>query len=204
MRAQKPDPPVSSRPAARAGDTQFTHNKDCARRVARARRARAQKPDPPVSWRRAARAGITQFADNKEFARRDGRAARAQKPHPQYPPAKTRFARLRSARTGKRGFFNSKDVACRAARARKNRIRSSQGARRRTRAIPGPPITRMSHAARAQAQKTDLPVSRRQAARAGNTRFAHNNDVARRARAKIRSASRKAAGSARGQYPVRP
>ena len=36
-----------------------------------------------------------------------------------------------------------------------------------------------------------------------NTRFAHNKDVARRARVKTGSARLKAAGGARGQYPVR-
>ena len=164
--------------------------------MSRGARARAQKPDLPISRRQAARAGNTRFAHNR-------------------------------------------DVARRARGARKNRICPSQGGRRRARAIPGSPITGMSRA-RARAQKPDLPISRRQAARAGNTRFAHNRDVARRARgarknricpsqggrrraraipgspitgmsrgaraarAKTRSAHLKAAGGARGQYPVRP
>ena len=72
----------------------------------------------------------------------------------------------------------------------------------------GSPITRMSCVERpargARAQKRDLPVSRRQSARAGNTPFAHNKDVARRARAKTRSARLQAAGAARRQYPLRP
>ena len=61
------------------------------------------------------------------------------------------------------------------ARARKNQIRPSQGSRRSARAKPGSPITRMSRGARAQ--KPDPPVSRGQAARTGDTRFAHNKDV---------------------------
>ena len=72
--------------------------------------------------------------------------------------------------------------------------------------IPGSAITRMSCGARARAQKRNPPVSTRQAARAGNTRFAQNKGArcAARPRAKTRSARLNAAGSARGQYPVRP
>ena len=106
-----------------------------------------------------------------------------------------------------------------------------RGSVRAARAIPGYAHNRVCRAARARrAQKPELPISRRQAARAGNTRFAHKRDVARgargarkrparaipgspitgmsrgarAARAKTRSAHLKAAGGARGQYSVRP
>ena len=82
MRAPDPDPPVSRGPAARAGNTRFTQNKD----VARGARA---KPDPPVLGWPAAHAGSPRFAHNKDVVRRAARAGR--------PSAKTRSACLKAA-----------------------------------------------------------------------------------------------------------
>ena len=184
---------------------------------------------------------------------RMSRGARAQK-------LDVPVARQQAARVGNTRFADTKDVAGRAARARKNPIRLSQGGKRRARAIPDSPIPRVSRGTRAQkpdlpvsrrqaarasysrcahnkdaaqkldpsvsrrqaacagktgspitrmsrvvqAQKAALPVSRRQRARAGNTRFVHNKDAGRRARAKARSPRLKAAGGGRWQYPVCP
>ena len=146
--------------------------------------------------------------------------------------AKTRSACLKAAK-GVHGQYPIRPYqGCRAARARKNGICPAQGGKRRVQAIrgiprmprgarraqkldtsvsrrqapcagkTGSPITRMSRAV--HAQKAAPLVSRRQRARAGNTRFAHNKDAGRRARAKSRSPRLKAAGGARRQYPVCP
>ena len=197
---------------ARAGNTRFSHNKDVARHAARARHNKIC----PSQGERRARAGNTRVAYKSkrknqicpyQGGRRRGRAipgspitimlhgARVQKSDPPVP-------RRQEARAGNTRFAHSKDVARRAARARKIHIRLSQGRKRRARAIPGSPITRMSRGVRVQ--KPDPSVSKRRAAHTGHTRFSHKKNVTRHARARIRSARLKATRGARGQYPVRP
>ena len=190
-RAQKLDPPVSRQQAARAGNTRFAHNKDVAGRAARAhknpiglsqggmrrawaipdspiprgsRGARAQKPGLWSQGSQAACTSNTRFAHNKNVARC---AARAR--HSQICPSQGGRRRARAI---------PGSPTTRMSRARKNQIRPSQGSKWRARAIAGSTIKRMSRGARAQIP--DLPVSRRQAARASNSRCAHNKDAARR------------------------
>ena len=95
---------------------------------------RAQKPDLRSQGSRAACTSNTRFAHNKDVARRA--------PQKSDPPV----SRRQAARAGNTRFAQSKDVARRAARARKNQIRPSKGGKRRARAIPDSPITRMSGA----------------------------------------------------------
>ena len=148
--------------------------------------------------------------------------------------AKTRSAYLKAAKGVHWQYPIRPYQGCRAARARKNQICPAQGGKRRVQAIPGAHITRMPRGARraqkldtsvsrrqapcagktgspitrisrvVHAQKAAPLVSRRQRARAGNTRFAHNKDAGRRARSKSRSPRLKVAGGARRQYPVCP
>ena len=182
-----------------------------------ARCARKKINIRPSQGERRARAGNTQFSQNRHVTRRACAKTRsaglkaaggAHKQYPLRPYQECHAARARknqicpSQGSKRRARAIPGSPITRMSRARKNQIHLSQGGRRRTQAIPGSPITRMSRGA--GAQKPHPPVSRRQAARAGNTRLAHNKDVARRARAKTRSACPKAAGGARRQYPVEP
>ena len=191
-RAPKSDPPVSRRQAARAGNTRFAHCKDVTGLAARARKnpirlsqggmrcaraipdspiprvsggARALKPDLRSQGSQAACTSNTRFAHNKDVARCAVRARRNQ------------ISPSQGGRRRARAIPGSPTT--RMLRARKNQIRPSQGGKWRARAIAGSTIKRMSRGARAQ--KPDLPVSRRQAARASESRFAHNKDAAWRA-----------------------
>ena len=127
--------------------------------------ARAQKPGLWSQGSQAACTSNTRFAHNEDVARC---AARAR--HSQVCPSQGGRRRARTI---------PGSPTTRMSRARKNQIRPSQGGKWRARAKAGSTIKRMSRGARAQ--KPNLPVSRRQAARASNSQCAHNKDAARRA-----------------------
>ena len=199
-RVQKPDPPVSSRPAVRVGNTRFAHNKDVPRRAKTrsacpkaAGGARRQYPGLPIARMSCTRKSqIRPSQGGRRRARAIPSSHITRISHGAWLTssahrAKTRSARL-TASSGARGHnpvrteqgFRTARLA-RGARAkttsaipaRKNQFRSSQGGRRRAGAKEGSPIARMSLAVRP-------------------------------ARAKTKSARLKAPGSAHGQYPVRP